>query len=88
MWSPLHRSLLAAALREYAAVERARDTAIFDDQQEEDTSLWDDLVLPSALQEANCAQSSAIAVMTVVPHTRAISTFKQFPLADVACVRS
>ena len=32
LWSPLHRSLLAAAIREYTAVEQARDTAYLEER--------------------------------------------------------
>ena len=37
-------------------------------------------------KEASCTQSSSIAAMTVVPHSRAISTFKQILLTEVALV--
>ena len=38
LWSPLHRSLLAAAIREYTAVEQARDTAYLEEQLYRDWS--------------------------------------------------
>ena len=44
LWSPLHRSLLAAAIREYTAVEQARDIAYLEERQGEDTLLFDQLV--------------------------------------------
>ena len=44
IWGQQHRALLAAAIHEYIRVEQARDAAFAEDQQGEDTSLWDDIV--------------------------------------------